>query len=55
MRGEELTRKFQTLTRRIGERRSEDIAQVVSRIDDCENPAELSRLLTIDGVEARST
>jgi 2-methylcitrate dehydratase PrpD len=55
MSGDELRHKFRTLTRRIGERRSEDIAQVVSRIDDCENPAELSRLLTVDGVEARST
>jgi 2-methylcitrate dehydratase PrpD len=54
MSGDELKHKFRTLTRQISERRSEDIAQAVSRIDDCDNLAELSRLLTVDGVEARS-
>jgi 2-methylcitrate dehydratase PrpD len=54
MSGDELKHKFRTLTRRIGERRSEDIAQAVSRLDDCDSLAELSRLLTVDGVEARS-
>jgi 2-methylcitrate dehydratase PrpD len=53
MTGDELNEKFRTLTKRIGERRSREIAQAVFRIDDCENLAELSRLLG-DSVEARS-
>jgi hypothetical protein len=32
----------------MGARRSRQIAEIVSRIDDCQNLAELSQLLTID-------
>jgi 2-methylcitrate dehydratase PrpD len=45
---EQLTEKFRTLTQRIGEPTSARIAQVVSRIDERENRAELSQLLTVD-------
>jgi hypothetical protein len=40
--------KFRTLTKRIGGRKSGRIAQIVSHIEDCENMAELSQLLTVD-------
>jgi 2-methylcitrate dehydratase PrpD len=48
MTGEELKEKYRTLTERTGARRSGQIAEIVSHIEDCENLAELSRLLTID-------
>ena len=48
MTGEQLMEKFRTLTERMGARRSGQIAEVVSHIEDCENLAELSQLLTID-------
>ena len=40
--------KFLTLTKGIGGRRAKEIALIVSHIEDCDNMAELSRLLTID-------
>jgi 2-methylcitrate dehydratase PrpD len=45
---EQLNEKFCTLTERVGGRRSGQIADLVSHIEDCENLAELSHLLTID-------
>ena len=48
MTGEELMEKFRTLTERISARRSGKIAKIVLHIEDCENLAELSQLLTID-------
>jgi 2-methylcitrate dehydratase PrpD len=45
---EQLMEKFRTLTQRVGEPTSAQIAQMVSRIDERENLAELSRLLTVD-------
>jgi 2-methylcitrate dehydratase PrpD len=48
MTNEQLVDKFRTLTKRFGARQSEQIAKIVSHIEDCENLAELSRLLTAD-------
>jgi 2-methylcitrate dehydratase PrpD len=48
MTSEDLMEKFRTLTERLGARRSGQIAEVVSHIEDCENLAELSQLLTTD-------
>ncbi len=46
MTSEQLMDKFRTLTKSIGDRRSEQITRIVSYIEDCENLAELSHLLT---------
>ena len=48
----QLVEKFNALTKKIGGRRSEQIAKVVSHIEDCEDLAELSRLLTTDELRA---
>jgi 2-methylcitrate dehydratase PrpD len=48
MTDDQLMEKFRTLTERMGTRRSGQIAEIVSRIEDCENLAELSQLLTTD-------
>ena len=45
MTNEELMDKFRTLTKRLDGRRSEQIALIVSHIEDCENLAELAHLL----------
>lgn len=45
---EELTDKFVTLTNGIDGRQASEIAQMTSRIEDCDTVAELSRLLTIN-------
>ena len=47
MTGDELEEKFQTLTKSIGNRRSEQIAQRVAQVDDYKDLADLSSLLTI--------
>ena len=48
MTGEQLNEKFKALTGRMDARRNGQIAELVSRIEDCENLAELSQLLTVD-------
>lgn len=52
MTGDELEEKFRTLTKSIGNRRSEQIAQRVAQIDDYKNLADLSTLLTMDEIGA---
>lgn len=45
---EQLMDKFSTLTKGLDGRRAKRIAQVASQIEDCDNMAELSQLLTVD-------
>ena len=52
MTNEQLMDKFRTLTKSIGDRRSEQIARIVSYIEDCENLGELSHLLTVAELSA---
>ncbi len=52
MTDEQLRKKFDTLTKGIiGERRVQ-VANVVSRLEDCKNLTELSRVLSSDGMNA---
>ena len=52
MTNEQLMEKFRTLTKAIDGRRSEQIARIVSHIEDCENLVELSNLLTVAELRA---
>jgi 2-methylcitrate dehydratase PrpD len=47
MTNEQLMDKFRTLTKTVDGRRPEQIARIVSHIEDCENLAELSHLLRV--------
>ena len=52
MTDEQLRKKFDALTKGIiGERRVQ-VANVVSRLEDCKNLTELSRVLSSDGMNA---
>jgi 2-methylcitrate dehydratase PrpD len=52
MTDDELMDKFSTLTRRVDGRRSEQIAEIVSHIEDCDNLAGLSHLVATDELSA---